>query len=148
MAEQVALSSLSPEQKQWFRLQMRERGIPVLQIPLEKQTRDGNGLPLSYSQERLWLMEQLGGTASSYHLHQAIRITGALKKGHLEASLRLLAAGHESFRTSFTATEEAAAAHRRRQRHSAAAGQGHRDNRSGAAAPGRTSGSAAAYAAV
>ncbi|MEK5028252.1 amino acid adenylation domain-containing protein [Paenibacillus sp. FSL M7-1046] len=105
MAEQVALSSLSPEQKQWFRLQMRERGIPVLQIPLEKQTRDGNGLPLSYSQERLWLMEQLGGTASSYHLHQAIRITGVLKKGDLEASLRLLAAGHESFRTSFTATE-------------------------------------------
>lgn len=105
MAEQVALSSLSPEQKQWFRHQMRERGIPVLQIPLEKQIRDGKGLPVSYSQERLWLMEQLGGTASSYHLHQAIRITGALKKDHLETSLGLLAAAHESFRTSFKASE-------------------------------------------
>lgn len=105
MAEQVTFSSLSPEHKEWFRRQMRERGIPVLQIPLDKQTREGNGLPLSYSQERLWLMEQLGGTASSYHLHQAIRITGAVKKDHLEASLRLLAAAHESFRTSFTAAE-------------------------------------------
>ncbi|GGF69381.1 non-ribosomal peptide synthetase [Paenibacillus albidus] len=105
MAEQAALSSLSPEQKQWFRLQMRERGIPVLQIPLEVRSRDDNGLPLSYSQERLWLMEQLGGTASSYHLHQAIRITGRLQTEHLEASLRLLASSHESFRTSFTAKE-------------------------------------------
>ncbi|ASA21624.1 non-ribosomal peptide synthetase [Paenibacillus donghaensis] len=104
MAEQVALSALSPEQKQWFRRQMRERGIPVLQIPLEKQTRE-TGLPLSFSQERLWLMEQLGGTASSYHLYQAIRITGRLQTGPLEASLRLLASEHESFRTSFISME-------------------------------------------
>ncbi|WP_025688020.1 non-ribosomal peptide synthetase, partial [Paenibacillus zanthoxyli] len=101
MGQQVTLSALSPDKKQWLRQQMQERGIPISQIPLERQPRKGNSFPLSYSQERLWLMEQMSEAGSSYHLHQVIRITGHLEPELLEQSLQLLAHRHDSFRTCF-----------------------------------------------
>ncbi|MBE9913479.1 amino acid adenylation domain-containing protein [Paenibacillus donghaensis] len=107
MEQQVALSALSPDQKQWLKQQMRERKIPATQIPLESRARQGCSFPLSFSQERLWLMEQMVETGSSYHLHQTIRITGRLEQELLEQSLRLLANRHESFRTCFVVEEGA-----------------------------------------
>ncbi|WP_068618089.1 non-ribosomal peptide synthetase [Paenibacillus tuaregi] len=101
MGQQIALSSLPPDKKQWFKQQIRERGIPVTQIPLEQLSRQGRSFPLSFSQERLWLMEQMVETGSSYHLHQAIRINGRLKQDLLDQSLQLLAKRHDSFRTCF-----------------------------------------------
>ena len=102
MGQPIILSTLSPDKKQWLKQRMRERNIPVTQIPIERQPRHGeSSFPMSFSQERLWLMEQMGNVGSSYHLHQAIRITGNLDVNRLEQSLLLLANRHESFRTYF-----------------------------------------------
>lgn len=105
MGQQITLSALSPEQKQWFKQRMRERQIPVTDIPLERQDRQGRSFPLSYSQERLWLMEQMEDAGSSYHLYQAIRITGRLDYDLFEQSLKLLVRRHDSFRTYFPLEE-------------------------------------------
>jgi amino acid adenylation domain-containing protein/non-ribosomal peptide synthase protein (TIGR01720 family) len=57
-------------------------------------------LPLSYSQERLWFIEQMGATAA-YNIPFSHRIRGALDLRVLEASLEQLIARHESLRTRF-----------------------------------------------
>jgi amino acid adenylation domain-containing protein len=101
MAERMTLSSFTPEQRLLLRQQMRARRIPVLQIPIERQPREGGSYPLSYSQERLWLTDQLEAETSSYHLYQGLRITGPVHEPLLEQSLILLAERHESLRTAF-----------------------------------------------
>src|SRR4051812_29990305 len=35
-------------------------------------------LPLSYAQERLWLLEQIGGVGSAYNMSAAVRLLGVL----------------------------------------------------------------------
>lgn len=59
--------------------------------------------PLSYSQERLWFMEQLDVAKPTYNLCQAHRLEGPLNAHSLEESLNLVVARHEILRTSFGA---------------------------------------------
>lgn len=54
--------------------------------------------PLSYSQERLWFVDQLGGS-SQFHQPNILRLKRALDKAALEAALRDLVARHEVLRT-------------------------------------------------
>ena len=61
--------------------------------------------PLSFAQERLWLLEQLEPGRSVYNLTRAVRITGPLDIGALESSLSKLIRRHESLRTKFVAVE-------------------------------------------
>ncbi|OUM08469.1 non-ribosomal peptide synthetase [Pseudomonas syringae] len=59
-------------------------------------------LPLSFSQQRLWFLDQLDPTASAaYHIPAALRLTGELNKPALQAALDQLVARHESLRTTF-----------------------------------------------
>src|SRR6185436_18418505 len=47
--------------------EMRRAGLPVLPpvVPVERT----GALPLSFTQQRLWFLEQLGSPGSVYHLH-------------------------------------------------------------------------------
>ena len=59
-------------------------------------------LPLSWSQQRLWFLDQLDATASaSYHIPLGMKLTGALDKPALKAALDRIVARHESLRTTF-----------------------------------------------
>ena len=55
-------------------------------------------IPLSFSQERLWFMDQLHGSLE-YHLPFAIRLTGKLDKEALSLSLRQVVNRHEVLRS-------------------------------------------------
>ena len=55
-------------------------------------------IPLSFSQDRLWFIDQLEGT-HSYHLPTVIRLEGALDVTILEKSLKIIVARHEVLRT-------------------------------------------------
>ncbi|NTV62898.1 MAG: amino acid adenylation domain-containing protein, partial [Oscillochloris sp.] len=57
-------------------------------------------LPLSFAQQRLWLMDQLGSGAA-YNLPVILALTGSLQLAALQASLDEVVRRHESLRTTF-----------------------------------------------
>lgn len=55
-------------------------------------------IPLSYSQERLWFIDQLEGS-THYHIPYVSRITGSLDIGKLSTSFQAIIDRHETLRT-------------------------------------------------
>lgn len=68
--------------------------------PLQAMTRPEH-IPLSFAQERLWFLDQLGLAETAYNLPAAIRMKGALDVAALTMSLEELVRRHESLRTRF-----------------------------------------------
>jgi amino acid adenylation domain-containing protein len=62
---------------------------------------DRDAVPLSYPQERLWFLEQLGTLGAAYHVPLAFRIRGPLDVEALRAAIADLVARHEMLRTRF-----------------------------------------------
>ncbi|UPK01077.1 non-ribosomal peptide synthetase [Bradyrhizobium sp. 170] len=62
--------------------------------------RDGP-LALSFAQQRLWLLAQLDGTSTNYHIRGALRLAGDLDVTAWRRSLDRLFARHESLRSIF-----------------------------------------------
>ncbi|WP_212004915.1 non-ribosomal peptide synthase/polyketide synthase [Chitinophaga sp. HK235] len=58
----------------------------------------GTPVPLSFSQERLWIIDQLEGSVQ-YHLPAALRLEGTLDRNALEMALREIVNRHEILRT-------------------------------------------------
>ena len=94
------ITNLSPEQLAQLtqRLQKKRQGSSS-SIPA--QSRDTDTFPLSFSQQRLWLLHQLQPESPFYHLPSSIRITGPLNISILEQSLTALCERHEPLRTVF-----------------------------------------------
>ncbi|MEU4178904.1 amino acid adenylation domain-containing protein [Streptomyces sp. NPDC026589] len=63
-------------------------------------------LPLSFGQQRLWLLETLGDAGASYHLPVALRLRGALDRDALELALHDVVERHEVLRTIVAQTPE------------------------------------------
>jgi amino acid adenylation domain-containing protein len=77
-----------------------ELGLPTLgSVP-----RDG-ALPLSYGQQRLWFLEQVGLSRHAYTLLNAMHLRGPLSVTALEQSLQELIRRHEALRTTFVEVE-------------------------------------------
>jgi amino acid adenylation domain-containing protein len=62
-------------------------------------------LPLSFTQQRLWFLDQLSSQSTTYNISSAYRLVGALEVEALEQSLRSLLQRHESLRTQFGADQ-------------------------------------------
>ncbi|MFJ9899223.1 non-ribosomal peptide synthase/polyketide synthase [Streptomyces sp. NPDC091280] len=71
-------------------------GLPAL-APAERP----DELPLSFAQQRLWLLHRIEGPGATYTIPAAWRLTGTLDRDALSAALDDLAARHESLRTVF-----------------------------------------------
>ncbi len=69
-------------------------------LPAIKSSERPDKIPLSFSQERLWFIDQLEGTLP-YHIPVVLRLTGKLNKAALEQSLREIINRHEVLRTIF-----------------------------------------------
>ncbi|MGI8637945.1 MAG: condensation domain-containing protein, partial [Segetibacter sp.] len=67
--------------------------LPVI----ETQTRPEH-IPLSFSQERLWFIDRLGGS-TQYHLPAILRLKGRLNKDALQLALQTIILRHEVLRT-------------------------------------------------
>ena len=68
--------------------------------PIERVDRGGR-LALSFAQQRLWLLEQLGELGSTYHIRIRRRLRGPLDRAALVRALDAVVARHESLRTTF-----------------------------------------------
>jgi amino acid adenylation domain-containing protein len=58
--------------------------------------------PASFSQQRLWFLEQLEGGSPVYNISSGLHITGSLQMPVLMQSLKEIVHRHESLRTTFT----------------------------------------------
>ncbi|HEU4511146.1 MAG TPA: amino acid adenylation domain-containing protein [Pyrinomonadaceae bacterium] len=72
--------------------------------PIQPIARDGE-MPLSFAQQRLWLMDQVEPGNPSYNLGAALRVKGPLDIPALEASLNEIIRRHEILRTRFPSVE-------------------------------------------
>jgi amino acid adenylation domain-containing protein len=58
-------------------------------------------IPLSFSQEGLWFLDQLTGPSGVYNIARAVRLQGRLDVDALDRSVRALVERHETLRTAF-----------------------------------------------
>ncbi|HEU0077529.1 MAG TPA: condensation domain-containing protein, partial [Longimicrobiaceae bacterium] len=80
---------------------LRTAGAP-LAAPIGRVSREGrDGLPLSFAQQRLWLVDRLEPGSAAYNMPVALRLRGRLDAAALRASLDALARRHEVLRTTF-----------------------------------------------
>ncbi|HVS00289.1 MAG TPA: condensation domain-containing protein, partial [Thermoanaerobaculia bacterium] len=79
------------------------RGAPAAAPPIRPAPRDGQGLPLSFAQQRLWLLDQLEGPGAAYNIPFAVRLAGALDTVALGRALTGVVRRHEALRTRFEA---------------------------------------------
>ena len=73
-------------------------GYQVLKIQPVSRDRD---FPLSYSQQRLWFLDQLEPGSAAYNIPSAFRVTGPLNKPIFEQCLFEIIKRHESLHTNF-----------------------------------------------
>ncbi|PSM49381.1 non-ribosomal peptide synthetase [Chroococcidiopsis sp. CCALA 051] len=87
--------------------EMRSRKAEILKClhttqiqPICPAARNGD-LPLSFAQQRIWFLEQMGDKSAVYNLAGALKIEGTLDVAALEQSLREIIQRHEILRTNF-----------------------------------------------
>src|SRR5215471_13021890 len=94
------------ERAELLALLLQGIGVDPLPPSVTAQPRDAL-LPLSHAQERLWVMEQIGGAGSAYNIPVAVRLRGALDVAALERAFAAVVARHEGLRTRFAVVEGA-----------------------------------------
>jgi amino acid adenylation domain-containing protein len=80
----------------------KEQSSRTLDLHPTPRARD---LPLSFSQERLWFLDQLEPGSRAYNLPGAFRLKGPLQVDCLERSLNEIVKRHEVLRTTFSTLE-------------------------------------------
>lgn len=73
-------------------------GSPVAQITTADRTKD---LPLSFSQQRLWFLDQIEPNSSSYNIPEAVQLAGTLNIQILQQAIEAIIAQHEVIRTNY-----------------------------------------------
>ncbi|HVR07976.1 MAG TPA: condensation domain-containing protein, partial [Thermoanaerobaculia bacterium] len=96
-----SVAGLSPDKLQQLidRLQVRHPPGAAGRIP--RQQRDGSPLPLSFGQERIWLLHHYEPESAAYNLPLVFELRGTLSRPRLAAALSEVVRRHESLRTIF-----------------------------------------------
>jgi amino acid adenylation domain-containing protein len=94
------LAALSDEQKQLLAQRLsRQRSRRSTTIP--RRAQNGEPLPLSFAQQRFWLLHQLGATNTAYNCYELHRLSGPLDLDVLARSLNEIARRHDGLRATF-----------------------------------------------
>ncbi len=94
------LADLSPEKRRLVEMRLQLARAEAAGPVLGPRAR-GDAVPLSYAQQRLWLVEQMQPGTPAYNVLLTLRLRGALDAPALERALDALRARHESLRTTF-----------------------------------------------
>ncbi|HEY0096726.1 MAG TPA: condensation domain-containing protein, partial [Archangium sp.] len=92
VAEQEKLLRLARE----ARLARRPSGSAAIE-PADRSA----PLALSFAQQRLWLLERMGGLGATYHIPLRLRLSGEMDGVALRRALDAIVARHEALRTTF-----------------------------------------------
>jgi amino acid adenylation domain-containing protein/thioester reductase-like protein len=86
-------------------LAARLKGSAVVDLPRIVAGERGAHMPMSFAQQRLWLLMQMGGSSEAYHIPLGVRLTGDLDAAALRAALDGMVRRHEALRTTFTTVD-------------------------------------------
>ena len=99
---QARLSRLSSEQRRWLLDQLESgRAWTAPKLARRPSAGDGDEAPLSFGQERIWLIDRLHPGSPVYNLPIHRRISGPLDVRALAAALREIVRRHEILRTAY-----------------------------------------------
>nr|AWI62629.1 nonribosomal peptide synthetase [Cystobacter sp.] len=101
--ERDSAASLTGDDLELLQYLLEESGeelAPPSGIPRHGET---GPVPLSFAQRRLWFLHQVEPESAAYHMTYALRLSGELRVGALEASFAAIVQRHEALRTGFSA---------------------------------------------
>jgi len=94
-------AQLSPAKQELLRRRLRGELGPIGRpAGIPRRTPEGPA-PLSFSQQRLWFLDQLDPGSPFYNIPEAVRLTGPLDTGVMQRCLAEIARRHEILRTTF-----------------------------------------------
>ncbi len=96
-------ANLSPGKQGLLRRWMQGNHAQDSRIDPVRSRRADEPIPLSFAQERLWILEQLQPENFAYNIPMALRLAGQLHVDALEQSLAVIVQRHEALRTAFVA---------------------------------------------
>ena len=102
MSEESKTANLSPAKRALLE-RMRKRTVVVPPPLIRHAARQF--APLSFAQQRMWLIQQLDPESYLYNEPRALRIQGRLDAGALERALNFIIERHEVLRTTFREDE-------------------------------------------
>lgn len=97
------LSELSTGERASLVMRLKKKPEEISPEQTIPRRKDSGPVPLSFAQQRLWFLEQLG--ESNYLVPATSRLIGRLDVKALEASLNEIVRRHEALRTTFTTIE-------------------------------------------
>ena len=80
---------------------------PIRRVPRSPR-KDDTALPLSFAQERLWVLDRFQRGSAAYNMPLQVRLRGALGVPELAAALAAVVGRHETLRTHFSQGAERA----------------------------------------
>jgi acyl carrier protein len=111
---QEQLNTLSPEQRKLLELLVHQQAASeaAADVPPPEDNRGiprratTGPAPLSFGQQRMWLMDQFQPGSVVYHMPQVMQLDGWLDTDALERSLNEILRRHEILRTTFTSIDD------------------------------------------
>jgi len=93
------LAGLSPAKRAL--LERRRRGEAATQVTTIGRRPDAGPAPVSFSQQRMWFLDQLAPGSPAYNLRVLLRLSGPLDRPALARSFQEVVHRHEVLRTAF-----------------------------------------------
>jgi amino acid adenylation domain-containing protein len=97
-------TKLSPDRQLLLAKRLRGENNGASKLPQIASLPRPQRLPLSFAQQRLWLLAQMGAS-EAYHIFNGWRLKGQLDRGALRRVLDRILARHEALRTTFIVSE-------------------------------------------
>jgi len=101
--DRTKATNLSPA-KQALLERMRKRPASAIPPPIQPRSNHASA-PLSFAQQRMWLIQQLDPDSYLYNVPRALLLRGPLDTVALESALNSIVLRHEILRTTFPADE-------------------------------------------
>src|SRR5205085_9489135 len=95
---ELTIENLSPERRALFELLLKQSSAVPQRDP-------ETTVPLSYSQQRFWILQQLEPASSAFNNAAAIRLEGKLNIPALERTVNEIVRRHEVLRATFRTVE-------------------------------------------
>ena len=96
---------LPVEKRRLFLAALAREGVDFPVLPIPAGDCEAHASPLSYAQQRMWLLWQLDPQGNAYNLPSAVQLDGALDRLALEQAFAGLVERHATLRTLFAQDE-------------------------------------------
>ncbi|QXH91355.1 amino acid adenylation domain-containing protein [Pseudomonas shahriarae] len=98
--------TLPLEKRKLYLEKMLAEGVSPTNLPIPEVQSAFESIPLSFAQERQWVLWQLDPDSAAYNIPTALRLKGKLDVVALEQSFNALIARHQTLRTTFAHGED------------------------------------------